>query len=67
MIELNGGKFCSSCGSIERIEFHHIKEFSSNIDGRFDPLNGRVLCNDCHSLQHPENKNFIKSNRSHKS
>lgn len=52
---------CAKCGSNEKTHAHHISSWSRDPMGRIDINNGILLCVNCHSLEHPEIKNLIKS------
>lgn len=52
---------CVECGSEDNIESHHIIEFSSNENLKYDINNGITLCSFCHSEKHPNLKYFILS------
>jgi predicted HNH restriction endonuclease len=43
---------CKKCGKIGFINAHHIKEWASNPDKRFDVNNGLTLCIECHGRIH---------------
>lgn len=43
---------CTNCGSEKKLQAHHIVPASVCVDLRFDPRNGRLLCNRCHALDH---------------
>lgn len=47
---------CTSCGSKENLEAHHIKEFSKYPDSRLVLSNGITLCNKCHRNLHKERR-----------
>jgi 5-methylcytosine-specific restriction endonuclease McrA len=40
---------CQCCGSKRNLEAHHIENFSSNPELRFDTNNGLTMCTDCHN------------------
>lgn len=52
---------CSLCGSQEKLQVHHIKEYSKG--GRTEPENLTLLCVDCHAEEHKGQKGYhlIKS------
>lgn len=39
---------CQSCGSLEKLEVHHITSCKKNKEGILDINNGIVLCHRCH-------------------
>lgn len=41
---------CQCCGSNNLLEVHHIENFSTNIDKRYDIENSITLCKKCHSV-----------------
>ena len=45
---------CQKCGKVAKLgqHAHHIKNFASNSELRFDINNGIVLCEECHKLFH---------------
>lgn len=47
-----GGHECDCCGTRVTLHVHHIESFAKNIDRRYDPTNGEVLCPKCHHLRH---------------
>lgn len=42
------GNYCKLCNSTEKLIVDHIKSYNLFPDLRFDPKNGRVLCDKCH-------------------
>ena len=46
------GYACVHCGSMDRLEAHHLDLFSKNREARFDPNNGLTLCYNCHKVVH---------------
>lgn len=42
---------CQCCGSVKRLEVHHIENFSDNKRKRFNIDNGITLCFYCHSIR----------------
>lgn len=42
---------CQCCGNGKNLRAHHILNFSSNPDLRYDISNGITLCNECHDIQ----------------
>jgi hypothetical protein len=49
---LEQGSMCGHCGHRIRLHAHHVKEFAEYPEGRYDPLNGRALCERCHFAEH---------------
>jgi predicted restriction endonuclease len=47
------GYQCSICGSKERLQAHHIKEWQKYPSERFNVENGVLLCYLCHIKIHP--------------
>lgn len=43
---------CQECKTNENLVVHHIKNFSENINARFDINNGITLCQKCHREVH---------------
>ena len=43
---------CIKCGTSDNLNVHHIENFSSNKELRFDVNNGVVLCEYCHLQKH---------------
>lgn len=50
--------FCEKCGSKERLEAHHILEWSEYPKGRIDINNGMCLCLKCHTEEHKFDKSY---------
>lgn len=46
------GSMCKHCGHRIRLHAHHIREFAEYPEGRYDPLNGKALCERCHFVEH---------------
>ena len=46
------GYICVRCDSNDRLETHHIKEFSKYKKLRFNVKNGETLCYTCHKKEH---------------
>jgi hypothetical protein len=40
---------CQCCGSKKKLEAHHIENFSSNPEKRFELNNGITMCSECHN------------------
>lgn len=49
------GNQCEECGSKERLEVHHKIRWVDSPFLRVDPLNGKILCYDCHKDVHSLN------------
>lgn len=49
---------CQHCGSKANLHAHHIKEWATHPDLRFEIKNGLTLCGACHGAVH--GKNFTK-------
>ena len=45
------GRICRMCGSDENLEINHILPWKDHPELRFDPVNGEVLCRDCHRYE----------------
>jgi hypothetical protein len=45
-------KVCTSCGSDETRQLHHVKPWATHPDLRFDPDNVVLLCKPCHINEH---------------
>lgn len=45
---------CEECGSTEKLEGHHIKEWSKYPELRYEPDNIQILCHSCHANKHPD-------------
>jgi 5-methylcytosine-specific restriction endonuclease McrA len=54
---------CQRCGSVEQLQGHHIKHYSTHPGLRGDPVNIEVLCTNCHALEHPTLANALSSPR----
>lgn len=50
--------FCEKCGSKEKLEAHHILEWSEYPKGRIDINNGMCLCLKCHTEEHKFDKSY---------
>ena len=44
-----GRRKCFECGSNKKLHCHHIKEWHSYPELRFDVSNGMILCKPCHT------------------
>lgn len=54
---------CQQCGVNKELQAHHIKEWATHPDLRFDINNGVTLCIDCHGLIHDRNfRKTVKKN-----
>lgn len=51
---------CIGCGTIENLEIHHIKPYSTHIELRTDIDNGQTLCEDCHKETPTYGRNNLK-------
>ena len=47
-------KACVRCGATEKLQAHHVREYSSHPELALDLDNGVTLCPPCHHAQHPE-------------
>lgn len=43
---------CVMCGSVDKLEAHHIKSFAEYPELRLDIDNGKTLCHKCHAIVH---------------
>jgi hypothetical protein len=48
-------KKCTECGSVYYLHAHHIKQYKSHPELRYDVNNGITLCGNCHRKWHSEN------------
>ena len=48
IIDRDGGR-CTSCGSMRRLEVHHVKPVRDRPDLAYAPENLRTLCASCHT------------------
>lgn len=46
------GSVCECCGHRILLHAHHIVSFSADESKRYDPSNGKALCERCHYLEH---------------
>lgn len=46
------GSVCKHCGHRTYLHAHHLKEFATNPKLRYEPSNGRALCERCHDSEH---------------
>lgn len=54
---------CQCCGSkSKRINAHHIKNYATNPDLRYDVTNGITLCEECHLNNYPNGFHKLYSN-----
>lgn len=51
--------YCEKCGSKEKLEAHHILEWSEYPQGRIDIKNGMCLCLNCHTREHKFDKSYF--------
>lgn len=54
MVKLRDGK-CTECGSVYDLHAHHVKQYKSHPDLRYDVNNGITLCAVCHREHHKSN------------
>lgn len=52
---------CEKCGSEEKLHGHHVSHYAKNDMRRDDPNNIKILCAQCHALEHPHLRRFILS------
>ena len=57
VFERDGNK-CTNCGSVEKLEAHHIKEVCNYPELIFDVDNGQTLCRECHKKTDNYGVNF---------
>jgi 5-methylcytosine-specific restriction endonuclease McrA len=48
------GSICGHCGHRVMLHAHHIKEFAKNHKLRYEPSNGKALCDRCHMSEHDQ-------------
>ena len=46
------GSICVHCGHRVMLHAHHVKSFAENEKLRYEPSNGRALCERCHKAEH---------------
>lgn len=54
LVKLRDGK-CTQCSSVHELHAHHIKQYKSHPELRYDVSNGITLCGNCHRKFHSEN------------
>jgi hypothetical protein len=54
---------CNSCGSVEKLEVHHIRPKHLRPDLAFDEGNAVALCEECHKNEHRDQRTYEKDNR----
>lgn len=47
---------CQHCGSLNKLQAHHIKTFSTHESLRYEVSNGLTLCEKCHRTEHKKIK-----------
>lgn len=62
VLERDGNK-CKDCGSLEKLQVHHIIRHQENKELMLDLNNGMVLCHGCHIKHHKEHDDFGKANK----
>lgn len=50
---------CQRCGANDNLHGHHIRSYADHPSLRIDPSNIKVLCRDCHKLEHPKLAAFL--------
>jgi hypothetical protein len=50
---------CERCNSTENLHGHHMKPVSTHPHLAANPWNIKVLCGNCHALEHPELRNAL--------
>lgn len=58
-VKKRDGKKCVECGSIDKVQAHHKKDWSGHPDTRYLLENGETLCSVCHAKRHPKLANLI--------
>ena len=59
-VVLQRDKVCVDCGSCESLEVDHIQPWAAYPELRYEPSNGRVLCNKCHKKRARETFKKLK-------
>lgn len=49
---VENGTRCGCCDHVIRLHAHHIRHFAEYPEGRYDPANGKALCEKCHRAEH---------------
>lgn len=62
-LELDFGKKCMKCGSVENIEIDHIKPKSTHPELELDMNNIQLLCRSCNASKGNRNENKYKIKR----
>lgn len=52
LVKNRDGNACLECGSTSDLHAHHIRDYASHEELRYDLDNGMTLCGDCHRSKH---------------
>lgn len=52
------GTTCPCCGVRIQLHVHHVQDFATHLELRFDPLNASVLCPKCHTATQADENNL---------
>lgn len=63
-VRARDGNLCQICGSVERIEVHHILPYATHPDVRWDDANGVTLCKACHTGIRGKELEYVEEFRS---